>query len=141
MRNAYGSEWKTPTFFQFRRLSAEVYVYVYIHPKHQRFSAVTTSALQGMQANIVANGKLVPKACCTKHDHDYFQPFFMDNENLLLYFEKEMGGTATDDNRHKEIETELNLLQKICAGNIQGIGTLYECPQIPSINWNENDWT
>ena len=69
------------------------------------------------------------------HYHDDSQPFFLDNDRLLEYYEDVLS------ERRNEIKSQAELLKNILAGKQSVTGTDLECQKFTSSNWSENDWT
>ena len=127
-------DWKANGCFKKLQVADNRYVYVYCHSQHAACSSVLLSDLERMCLAIDKSRARLLK--CREHRyHDDLQPFFLDNNRLLEYYED-----ALSEGRN-EIKPQAELLKNILAGKQSVTGTDFECPKFTSNNWSENDWT
>jgi hypothetical protein len=127
-------DWKANGCFKKFQAGDNRCVYVYCHSQHAACSSVLLSDLERMRLAIDKSRARLLK--CTKHHyHDDLQPFYLDNDRLLEYYE-----VALSEGRN-EVKPQAELLKNILAGKQPVTGTDFECPKFTSNNWSENDWT
>ena len=117
---------------EFMKLPVEGHVYVYSHGDHSSCSSIHFSTLVECGLKFTLEDATTIPICTTPSDHIWLTPFFYNNAYTLTKY-KQLA--------MKELETDVNLLEKIVHNNKDDADTPFRTPGPKSYNFEENDWT